>query len=151
MNTISTRDLCDVPLPVVLVAPPSQQMIASQTNEQRLVDGGLGVRFVRLRSRYLLLQVAFRTSPTVQRGRTWRAFSTIQYIYGGRVGTVEGGGRGNKGQKGDRGCKQVLQGKKESLQHRHFPCGPPPQYYTGCTQLNFTVRMGRGAFCVIWP
>ena len=41
--------------------------------------------------------------------------------------------------------------KKMSLQHRHFPCGPPPQYYTGCTQLNFAVRKGGGAFCVIWP
>ena len=42
-------------------------------------------------------------------------------------------------------------GKKKSLQHQHFPCGPPPQYYTGCTPLNFTVRMGRGVFGVIWP
>ena len=146
MNTIITRDLCDVPLPVVLVAPPSQQMIASQTNEQRLVDGGLGVRFVRLRSRYLLLQVAFRTSPT--EGTDVESF--LNYTV--HIWWARGhGGGGNKGQKGDRGCKQVLQGKKESLQHRHFPCGPPPQYYTGCTQLNFTVRMGRGAFCVIWP
>lgn len=51
----------------------------------------------------------------------------------------------------EKGKSKFLYEKKESLQHRHFPCGPPPQYYTGCTQLNFTVRMGRGAFCVIWP
>ena len=41
--------------------------------------------------------------------------------------------------------------KMKSLQHQHFPRGPPPQYYTGRTQLNFTVRMGRGVFCVVWP
>ena len=38
---------------------------------------------------------------------------------------------------------KFLYEKKESLQHRHFPCGPPPQYYTGCTQLKemFTARL----------
>lgn len=45
----------------------------------------------------------------------------------------------------------LLKAKRESLQHQHFPRGPPPQYYAGRTKLNFTVRMGRGAFFVVWP
>ena len=41
--------------------------------------------------------------------------------------------------------------RKDCLQHPVFPCGPPPEYYLDPTQLNFTVRMGCGAFCVVWP
>ena len=31
---------------------------------------------------------------------------------------------------------------QKSLQHQHFPRGPPPQYYAGRTQVHFTVKDG---------
>ena len=46
--------------------------------------------------------------------------------------------------------KRFLQGKKD-IQHPRFPCSPLPKYWSGPTVLNFAVRMGCGAFTVVWP
>ena len=32
-----------------------------------------------------------------------------------------------------------------------FPSGPPPQYYSCLKPFNFGVRMGSGAFGLVWP
>ena len=39
----------------------------------------------------------------------------------------------------------------EAIQHPRFPCSPLPKYWSGPTVLNFAVRMGCGAFTVVWP
>ena len=39
----------------------------------------------------------------------------------------------------------------KSYQHLRFPSGPPPQYLIGLKPLNFGVRMGSGAFGLVWP
>ena len=41
--------------------------------------------------------------------------------------------------------------QKEAIQHPRFPCSPLPKYWSGPTVLNFAVRMGCGAFTVVWP
>ena len=41
--------------------------------------------------------------------------------------------------------------KKKDIQHPRFPCSPLPKYWSGPTVLNFAVRMGCGAFTVVWP
>ena len=41
--------------------------------------------------------------------------------------------------------------KSKSYQHLKFPSGPPPQYLIGLKPLNFGVRMGSGAFGLVWP
>ena len=40
---------------------------------------------------------------------------------------------------------------KKDIQHPRFPCSPLPKYWSGPTVLNFAVRMGCGAFTVVWP
>ena len=41
--------------------------------------------------------------------------------------------------------------KQKDIQHPRFPCSPLPKYWSGPTVLNFAVRMGCGAFTVVWP
>ena len=41
--------------------------------------------------------------------------------------------------------------KEAAIQHPRFPCSPLPKYWSGPTVLNFAVRMGCGAFTVVWP
>ena len=40
---------------------------------------------------------------------------------------------------------------KKSWQHTSFPSGPPPQYSSCLKPFNFGVRMGSGAFGLVWP
>ena len=40
---------------------------------------------------------------------------------------------------------------KKAIQHWLFPRSPLPKYWTSPTMLNFAVRMGCGAFTVVWP
>ena len=40
---------------------------------------------------------------------------------------------------------------KNSCPHKGFPSGPPPQYSPCLKPLNFGVRMGSGAFGLVWP
>ena len=40
--------------------------------------------------------------------------------------------------------------RKKDIQHPRFPCSPLPKYWSGPTVLNFAVRMGCGAFTVVW-
>ena len=41
--------------------------------------------------------------------------------------------------------------KAKGYQHEGFPSGPPPQYSPRLNPLNFGVRMGSGAFGLVWP
>ena len=43
------------------------------------------------------------------------------------------------------------QKKTKSWQHASFPSGPPPQYSPRLKSFNFGVRMGSGAFGLVWP
>ena len=45
---------------------------------------------------------------------------------------------------------KMLVGAK-SWQHTGFPSGPPPQYSLCLKPLNFRVRMGSGAYGLVWP
>ena len=58
------------------------------------------------------------------------------------------------------GCKRLamirtaIKNQKQNqkdIQHPRFPCSPLPKYWSGPTMLNFAVRMGCGAFTVVWP
>ena len=46
-------------------------------------------------------------------------------------------------------CKRTICGKKD-IQHLRFPCSPLPKYWSGPRVLNFAVRMGCGAFTLVW-
>ena len=52
---------------------------------------------------------------------------------------------------GKRGESKKIASGAKSYQHLKFPSGPPPQYLTGLKPLNFGVRMGSGAFGLVWP
>eukprot|EP00831_Metopus_contortus_P033751 TRINITY_DN27001_c0_g1_i5.p2 TRINITY_DN27001_c0_g1~~TRINITY_DN27001_c0_g1_i5.p2 ORF type:complete len:104 (+),score=2.88 TRINITY_DN27001_c0_g1_i5:174-485(+) len=41
--------------------------------------------------------------------------------------------------------------KIKSYRHTDFPSGPPPQYQPCLRPLNFGVRLGSGAFDLVWP
>ena len=43
-------------------------------------------------------------------------------------------------------CKNRVYGYDTKL----FPCGPPPQYWTGQHAFNFRVLMGSGAWASVW-
>ena len=46
-------------------------------------------------------------------------------------------------------CKRTICGKKD-IQHLRFPCSPLPKYWSGPSMLSFAVRMGYGAFMLVW-
>ncbi len=55
--------------------------------------------------------------------------------------------------KGNSGCLffNLVNGKKQKLQHPDFARGPPPHYYPGQNVLNFADQTGCGALTIVWP
>ena len=47
--------------------------------------------------------------------------------------------------------KKVARCKKIAGDTSSFPSGPPPQYSSRLKLFNFGVRMGSGAFSLVWP
>ena len=45
---------------------------------------------------------------------------------------------------------KILEKNKKDIQHSRFPCSPLPKYWSGLRVLNFAVRMGCGAFTLVW-
>ena len=67
---------------------------------------------------------------------------------------VRRGSRSRAGTKIKKRVRRTHRGRRKKAkgnQHQDFPTGPPRQYYPGSMQLNFKVRMGFGALCMIWP
>ena len=72
---------------------------------------------------------------------------TIEAEHHSRLGAVYLGDRGSQDARLDEGWARA----KKAGSTSSFPSGPPPQYSSCLKLFNFGVRMGSGAFGLVWP